>query len=80
MAIYLAVRLVEGGREMLFGDGHSNRVRDALSERSCRDFHSWRHEVFGVPGCHGAQLPEVLQIVQSHVIPNDAISITARWD
>lgn len=59
----LAVRLVEGGRQMLLGDGHPDGVRDALAERSSRHLHAGGDEVFRVPGGHRVRLSEVFEVI-----------------
>lgn len=59
----LAVRLVEGGGQVLLGDGHPDGVRDALPERSRRHLHPRSDEVLRVPRGHRVHLSEVFEVI-----------------
>ena len=53
---------IEAGREPLLGEGHPNRVGDALTQRAGGGLYSWSLSVFRVSGCPAPPLTEVLDL------------------
>ena len=62
------VRLIKLVTQKLFGQGHADRVRDALPERASRCFDSNRHADFGVAWRLAVQLPKALEFADRQVI------------
>ena len=61
-------RPVELGGQAALGDGHADRVREALAERSGRRLDAGRQAVLRVAGRARAPLPERLEVVQREVV------------
>src|SRR5215211_2477297 len=62
-----------GERSRLRGDPlHQVAVRESLAERSCCGLYAGRlmaaEDALGVSGCERSPLPEVLDLVQRHVV------------
>src|SRR5439155_4992064 len=57
----------EAGIEMALGDGHAESIADALAEWPGRRLDSRDMAVFGVAGSLGAQLTELLYVLNAHI-------------
>src|SRR5512141_489101 len=65
------VGTVEDRRQLRFGDCHSNRVPEALSERACRGFDTRSVAVFGVAGRSALPLTKLLDIVEREIVSRE---------
>ena len=61
--------LVELGGQAPLSDGHADRVRESLAERSGGGLHAGRQAVLRMTGRDAAPLPEALQVLHRDVVP-----------
>ncbi len=62
-------RPVEMPAEEALGDGHPDRVREALAQGAGRGLDSRRVPPLGMPGSAGAPLPEGLDLLDRQIVP-----------
>ena len=67
----LVARAVVAAGQMRFGDGETDRVRDALTERTRRRLDAGRVVVLGMPRGAAAPLPEGPQVVEGEVVAGE---------
>ena len=67
----LVSRTVVPRCQMGFGDGHPERVADALAERTGRGFDSRGQMALRVPGRQAPPLPEALKLIEREVVPSE---------
>ncbi len=63
----------ELGFQLRFGDGHANRVADALAKRARGRFDALGEVVLWMTGSLGAELAEVLDLIDRHVLVAEQI-------
>src|SRR5207245_5219810 len=65
--------IAEAGVEVAFGDRHADGIADTLAERPGRRLDACGVAVFGMPGSLGADLAELFDILDGHVLVAEEI-------
>ena len=65
---YCVSKAVELSSQRLFGDRHTNAVRQPLTQRPGSRFNTWRVAVLWVSGSLGMQLPEITDFVHGNIV------------
>ena len=66
---HLVAGTVERARELALGQRHTDRIGEALSQRTGRRFDTGTFAIFGMPGGLRMQLAEVFDVVDRHRVP-----------
>src|SRR4051812_19227237 len=67
----IVFRTVVSRCQMGFGDGHPERVTEALAERAGRGFDPRGQMALRVPGRQAPPLPEALKLIEREVVPGE---------